>query len=191
MSEIGFLLGAGASYPFGIPMMKEFYDEFVVYIKNKREHCYPLLQKIEKGFSNPPDLESLITQLDKIGGIRDGLGVLGEGEFSIATHIDTADELRGYLDAYLIETCEKFSNEKVNKFLTTFVEFCHKNDAFVFTTNYDRLIETGADILSIPYIDGFQQDSNRPESEWTGLVDDLHGMKLIKLHGSVNWYQRR
>ena len=187
MSRVGFLLGAGASYPFGIPMMRELYTNFVNYVRDKRPHCYDLVCKIEAG---TPDLESLISQLNEIRSVRDGLKTLGRNnDEELALELDVADELRGYLDAYLIEVCEHFDSNTVNSLLTTFVQFCHANNAYIFSTNYDRLIETAADTLSLPCWDGFEQQSGRPESAWVGDVSTSEGIKLVKLHGSVNWYE--
>ena len=190
MSKIGFLLGAGASYPFGIPMMRELYTGFSAYIAAKRPHCSALMDKIDAGMNSALDLEVLISQLDKIRAVRDGLGVLERNtERDLLEDLTTADELRGYLDAYLIEVCEQFSRPKVESILTRFVEFCDSNNSYIFSTNYDRLIETASDFISVSCVDGFEQNSNRPESAWLGELEEGGGVKLIKLHGSVNWYR--
>ena len=190
MSSVGFLLGAGASHPFGIPMMNELYTNFVEYVRDKRPHCYDLLRKVEEDAQGLVDLESLISQLDKVRSVRDGLETLRRNnDEELALELDVADELRGYLEAYLIEVCEHFDISKVRSMLTTFVKFCHANNAYIFSTNYDRLIETAADALSLPYWDGFEQQSGHPESAWVGDISTPEGIKLVKLHGSVNWYK--
>ena len=190
MSKFGFLLGAGASYPFGIPMMRELYTEFEAYIAAKRPHCSAMMERIGDGTDATLDLEGLISQLDKICAVRDGLGVLERStEQDLLEELEIADELRGYLDAYLIEICERFLSSKVNDKLTKFVKFCDTYNAGIFSTNYDRLIETACDAVSIPCIDGFEQNSNRPESGWLGELNSGNGVKLLKLHGSVNWYR--
>ena len=170
-------------------MMKEFYNGFIEHIRQTRSHCNPLLELIETRAGKAPDLEFLISKVDEIQAIRSGMSVLGKKEPDIEDQIAIADELRGYLDAYLIETCERFSEEKVKKKLTKFVEFSHSTDAYVFSTNYDRLIETAASACSLPWHDGFKQQSSHPESEWIGKISTGTGLKLIKLHGSVNWYK--
>ena len=189
MANIGFFLGAGASYPFGIPMMRELYTNFVTHIQRTRPHCYSLIERLKNTSNTTLDLEVLISQLDKIRAIRDGLSVLKPDTMPTIPEIELADELRGYLDAYLIEVCERFNVTKVGDFLGAFVKFCHDNDAYVFSTNYDRLIETAAEGLAVPCADGFEQGSHKPESAWTGHVSGTSGVKLIKLHGSVNWYR--
>ncbi len=190
MSNVGFLLGAGASYPFGIPMMREFYSNFVNYVRNKRSHCHGLMIKLESEAADYMDLETLISQLDKIRGIRDGLSALGrKDDGALAAELDVAEELRGYLDAYLIEVCEQFDRNKVKNTLTPFVQYCYDSNTHIFSTNYDRLIETAADGLGVACSDGFEQQSGRPEAAWIGDVEASQGIRLVKLHGSVNWYK--
>ncbi len=189
MLKVGFLLGAGASFPFGIPMMTELYSGFVAYVRKKRPHCDSLLQQIETKSGRSLDIESLISNLDRIRAIREGMRILDKADNELDPNVETADELRGYLDAYLVEVCERFDVGPVDDILSAFVKFCHERNAFVFSTNYDRLIETAADRCSLPCIDGFEQSSNRPESRWVGKFEDSTGLKLIKLHGSVNWYR--
>lgn len=190
MNKVSFLLGAGASYPFGIPMMQELYTGFAGYIAAKRPHCSAMMERIAVGTDAALDLEGLISQLDKIRAVREGLGVLKRStEKDLLEELEIADELRGYLDAYLIEVCEQFSRPKVADKLSRLVEFCDSRSAYVFSTNYDRLIETASDAVSVSCIDGFEQNSNRPESAWLGELQQGNGVRLLKLHGSVNWYR--
>lgn len=186
MPKVGFLLGAGASFPFGIPMMRQFYEQFIDYIRTRRPHCLPLAERLTDG-TTIPDLEFLIQRLEQVRGIRSGLDVLGQTVEAIAGDLYLADELRGYLDMFLIETCEQFDQVKVKSKLSKFVQLAHSRDAFVFTTNYDRLIEVAATSIGVPYCDGFEPASSRPESRWNGHFSP--GIRLIKLHGSVNWYE--
>lgn len=186
MPKVGFLLGAGASFPFGIPMMRQFYTQFIDYIRTSRAHCMPLIERLAGEAANP-DLEILIERLEQVRAIRSGLDILGDGGKDVTQRLDLADELRGYLDMFLIETCEKFDAAKVKKKLSMLVKVIHAHDAYVFTTNYDRLLEVAAASIGVPYSDGFEQASSRPESKWNGEFSE--GLRLIKLHGSVNWYE--
>jgi NAD-dependent SIR2 family protein deacetylase len=186
MIKVGFLLGAGASYPFGIPMMRQFYERFVDYIRTTRTHCVPLLEKLADRATNP-DLEVLIQRLEKVRDMRVALEILGEGGPAIDPQIQLAEELRGYLDMFLIETCEKFDAEKAKNKLSRLALLASELGARVFTTNYDRLFEFASTSAGLSYSDGFDAHSSRPESKWNGAFS--HGMRLIKLHGSVNWYE--
>ena len=169
-------------------MMTEMYSRFVEYVRAKRPHCEPLLRQIESGIPMQ-DIESLISNLDKIRSIREGMKVLGKFDGGLVPSMEVADELRGYLDSYLVDLCERFDVHNVGDKLSDFVAFCRDNNSFVFSTNYDRLIETAASHQSIPCTDGFEQSSSRPESRWEGIFEEHEGLKLVKLHGSVNWYR--
>lgn len=186
MPKIGFLLGAGASFPFGIPMMRQFYDQFIDYVRTRRKHCLPLIDLLIGG-ATIPDLEFLIQRLEEVRAIRSGLDILGQSTEKASEGLALADELRGYLDMYLIETCEQFDNVKVKEKLSKFVTLANKHDAYIFTTNYDRLIEVAAANAGLTYSDGFEPASSRPESRWNGKFSP--GVRLVKLHGSVNWYE--
>lgn len=186
MPKIGFLLGAGASYPFGIPMMRQFYERFIDYISNRRAHCMPLVEKLTAGVAIP-DLELLIQRLEQVRTSRSGLDILGPIDNELAAHLALADELRGYLDMFLIETCEQFDQIKVKEKLSKFVNLAHAHGAYIFTTNYDRLVEVAATSIGVQCADGFEPASSRPESKWNNEFSS--GLRLVKLHGSVNWYQ--
>ena len=155
MPKLGFLLGAGASYPFGIPMMREFYERFHNYIRKSRTHCLPLIEQLIQDQPHTTDLEFLIQQLEKVRALRDGLAVLGRGTDGLGDNIALADDLRGYLDMFLIETCESFDQDKVKALLSQFVRLIVERDAYVFTTNYDRLIEVAAESCGLCCADGF------------------------------------
>ena len=99
MPKVGFLLGAGASFPFGIPMMREFYTQFIDYVRTSRAHCMPLIERLVGENANP-DLEVLIERLEQVRAIRFGLDILGNGGKDVTQRMDLADELRGYLDMF-------------------------------------------------------------------------------------------
>lgn len=186
MIKVGFLLGAGASFPFGVPMMRQFYEQFVAYIRTTRAHCMPLIERLADSTTSP-DLEVLIQRLEQVRAMRSALKILGKGGQGIEDQIDLAEELRGYLDMFLIETCEKFDADKVKDKLSRLVQLASEYGARVFTTNYDRLFEVAASSAGLSYSDGFEAHSSRPESKWDGEFSK--GLRLIKLHGSVNWYE--
>jgi hypothetical protein len=186
MAKVAFLLGAGASFPFGIPMMRQFYERFIEYIGQRRDHCLPLVEKLTAGTAIP-DLEVLIQRLENVRAIRSGLAILGSEDEGVSSELVLADELRGYLDMFLIETCEQFDLDKVKTKLSRFVKQAYETDAYIFTTNYDRLVEVAALSARIPLSDGFEAPSSRPESRWNG--DFSRALRLVKLHGSVNWYE--
>ena len=59
----------------------------------------------------------------------------------------------------------------------------------IITTNYDLLIEDCCDNIGLRIVDGFSKmPSGR--GQWQGLFNDTSGhVKLLKLHGSLNWHK--
>lgn len=185
-NNIAFLLGAGASFPYGIPMMRQFYTTFLEHITRRRRHCLLLVEQLMKGTIHP-DLEILIQKTEQVRNLRNGLESLSIRDQGLEEKIARADELRGYIDSYLIETCEQFNRYKVENEFAKLVQLAKTHNAAIFTTNYDRLVEVAGSAHDIVCSDGFEHGNSKPESLWNG--DFSSGVKLIKLHGSVNWYE--
>jgi hypothetical protein len=86
-TPIAFLLGAGASFPYGVPMMIGFYNEFREYIERRHPHCFALLRTLEThGGHSRPDLETLLSDLHAVLAVEQGLAALG-------ARLDLLDEL--------------------------------------------------------------------------------------------------
>lgn len=63
----------------------------------------------------------------------------------------------------------------------------------IFTTNYDLLMEEALEYFNVPYFDGFVGSKNS-FFDLRALEEDLipkHWLKLWKIHGSMNWIQRK
>ena len=187
MTQLAFLLGAGASYPFGIPMMREFYTGFVKYVDTHRPHCSPFLRSITDEWPKTADLETLLTTLEDLIALARTISLVGGPTEEQKTRISLAAELKGYLDSFLIETCERFDPDLVGRRLLGIVRLASISPFWIFTTNYDRLIETACKASAINYCDGFEAQSTKPVAAWNGQFDGP--LNLVKLHGSVNWYQ--
>ena len=58
----------------------------------------------------------------------------------------------------------------------------------VITTNYDMLVEECCSNNDIKVVDGFTRGPHSLRGTWSGqFYADGHHIKLIKLHGSLNW----
>lgn len=112
MSKTAFLLGAGASRQYGVPTMAGFYASFRDNLKTRRPGLYALLERLEKGSSaSTPDLETLLSDLQLAASTEAGLRLLGvEPKDTLPS--EQLDELRGALDAFIVDTCERGSSAK-------------------------------------------------------------------------------
>jgi hypothetical protein len=181
-----FLLGAGASYSYGIPMMIGFYEEFREYIKGRHTHCFTLLERFESnGHHQKADLETLLSDLETVLKAEEGLSLLGSDSKELASQLQIARELRGYLDAFIVDTCERFDREKVIHDFQSILALHRIAPLHIFSTNYDRIVEFACDYFRFSYSDGYET-TTQPVANWTGQFDA--DVRIVKLHGSVNWY---
>jgi len=186
-SPIASLLGAGASYPYGVPMMTGFYAEFRTHLERRHQHCFALLKTLEEhGDHARPDLETLLSDLQSVLGLEVGLSAIGKEP---ATHeeIAVARELRGYLDAFIVDRCERFDREKAGRELPALLALRKVAPVWVFSTNYDRIVEHACEANSVQWSDGFQSGAPQAVVDWRGDFDK--DIRIVKLHGSVNWYE--
>lgn len=186
-NPVAFLFGAGASYPFGLPMMREFYSRFRTHVATRSEPCMSLLEQFENHREGTSDLETLMTDLQTVMGVADASYLLATRDASIEEAIGQASELRGLLDAFIIDECERFDREKSAAVLRPLFDLQEHGQLWLFSTNYDRVIENACFEAGVDLSDGFSGDSRRSTGDWTGQFDA--GIALAKLHGSVNWYE--
>ena len=187
-NPVAFLIGAGASFPYGVPMMIGFYNEFRAYIERRHPHCFQLLRTLEEnGKHTRPDLETLLTDIHSVLGVEQGLAILGGDRSAVAAQIETARELHGYLDAFIVDRCERFDHEKSARDLQSMLALRQLAPLWVFSTNYDRIIENACEAHGISWCDGFEPNCPRSVANWIGSFD--MEVRIVKLHGSANWYQ--
>lgn len=63
-----------------------------------------------------------------------------------------------------------------------------KHQVAIVTTNYDRAIEFACSLDGVRIDDGFNSFDHAELAGWKGIADESE-VKLIKLHGSTDWYQ--
>ena len=72
-------------------------------------------------------------------------------------------------------------------YLTPLVETARDRGALVVATlNYDRSVENAAELVGIPCDTGIETWSSQGQLEWSGS-----GLRLLKLHGSIDWVVER
>lgn len=182
------LLGAGASFPYGVPMMEGFYKEFREHIKRRHQHCFSLLEGFEKeGGHDSPDLETLMSDLHHVLDLEQGLNLLGAEFGAVAEKVAIARELHGYLDAFIVDTCERFDRDRAVQELKVLLDLTRFGPLWIFTTNYDRIIEFACEHHGVLYDDGFIVSGTEPVADWRNRFDAK--VRIVKLHGSINWYE--
>ncbi|HLA80907.1 MAG TPA: hypothetical protein VJP78_04635, partial [Thermoleophilia bacterium] len=187
-NPVVFLLGAGASYPYGIPMMRGFYQEFRAHLVRRHPEALPLVERFEEKVGrDDADLETLLGHLQLVLGLPAGLEVLGAETRELDSQVQLARELQGYLDAFIVDRCQHFERERAFVELQSLFRLCRHGPLWIFTTNYDLVIEYVCERAGTRLTDGFDAPTGSPLANWNGVFDG--DVRLAKLHGSVNWFE--
>ena len=195
---IGFMIGAGCPMSVisetGTPIIPGIGEltKAVIQKLMDDEKTNPLIQNIilqfEKDKKVNPTIEDILSHLRSLRVVLGLDSVRGLN----ASDLDLLDSM----------ICN-YINDIVNKTLplsnTPYRSLaCWANDVSrlfpveVFTTNYDLLFEQACDANHVPYFDGFV-GGNKPFFDIKSVDEDvlpLRWVRVWKIHGSVNWYQK-
>ena len=192
-------LGAGASQPLGLKLMKDFVDS----LRNDNPPEEELFEAISK---QNEDLEYLFEELSSLETKeyltftpqREGMSALGlDRSFVIGHGIkERARDLNSWLkEKVFLHYRQVKEQDKLAVLANILRPFLLKSRPLVvFTTNYDPVVETLCyEHLKCALVDGFQANPIRPEYFWNRQVFDEASFSsgpslvLFKLHGSANW----
>ena len=194
MTSIAFLLGAGASVDAGIPTMAQFTRDFSRFIKTLgRQYTsvldiYHTLAALHSniGSNTRFNLEHLYSYLYKLN--RD---------LAIPTsHLNKSrdTELAEYfLKLFILSTCAPSDPRRLTYLspLLTFFQFGKSLN--IFSLNYDTCIEQLCARNHVPIFDGFSRPASKQRWSPRLFESNLHSrnriVQLVKLHGSVLWYE--
>ena len=213
-------LGAGASTPLGYPVMAEFVKRVREEIQREgnesrhEEEAKLLTDLMFRGGYN--DIEEVLVHIEKILSLtQDGMdsmwqdtlpkiSPLGRQE-SIGFRQLTANalSLRQYIENSIFDVYQLFPEVQDKLEFHKELFLCmHQADSqgttsaprYVFTTNYDRVIEEFCRLQQYDLRNGFRVDPVRqnrklwwPASFDEPLLKDRVCVKLFKLHGSLSW----
>ena len=80
--------------------------------------------------------------------------------------------------------------EGYDKAFSMLRKFAGDEQMTVITTNYDMLVEEYCSKHDIKVADGFTRRQNSLRGAWSSQIDaDGYHVKLVKLHGSLNWHK--
>jgi len=131
------------------------------------------------------DMEYLVDDLDLLaeaGEVQEKWG--GSSEHGLEEDISV---VRPEAEWFIQHVCERVEIQEATTLWQSVLR--HRSDhVFVIaTTNYDRAVELAASQQSIEIQDGFPHFGETEGVTWKGF-DDEEGLKLLKIHGSTNWY---
>jgi hypothetical protein len=184
-SEVLFLIGAGASAGLDIPDMKGFYQEFKKYLDRKKEDQSLLIDFEKKYTGDDRNLETLITVLRNLQTAHDTLSAWSEVHEDAKIYAEKSKKMHDILMGFIITTCERFDQRKAVKIYKPLLDLSSLKHVWLFTTNYDRVIEFCCDMCEIAYSDGFVKKKEELYHVWQNSFD--RNLKIAKIHGSVDW----
>ena len=198
-------LGAGASKPFGIPIMRELSDN--IQEEMKPIDTYSIINEIKrqvKNFGIEPDIEAILTCIDALKNPKKGYMDAGPlaAYASKFRNIDSIypavpegyyEKLSTHVREFIRNHCFLPDDEKK----ITKIEKVYDNlllhrlhsgttiDLFVFTTNYDNCFEEYCSRKRYDFFDGFKL--MRGMQIFVGMDNPDKSWKICKLHGSSNY----
>lgn len=172
--------GAGTSVELGVPAMHGMAVEFLEHAE--RWHVeFDLAQKL---MGVERDIEALIERLDQICSARLSLESL-----AIATaEIVRLDTLRAEVEWFVQHAAERIAARDAHFVWGPTLRLAARHEFTLVTTNYDRGIELAANYEGVVLNDGFLSFGDAESAHWEGFQASSVSTKLIKLHGSTDWY---
>lgn len=172
--------GAGTSVELGVPAMTGLGEEFLAH--SSRWDIEPALVRQLMGDTN--DVEHLIEALDRLCSARDSLDVLG----TPLAALERVDKIRAEVEWFVQHAAERVVASDAQHMWGSLLRAAADFQLTLVTTNYDRAIDLAAHAEKIPIEDGFAPFGNRETASWNGFSMDHTTPRLVKLHGSTDWY---
>ena len=196
-----FLIGAGCSRCAGLPLMNELTDQALSADKldpSSKKILTAVKAKFEGGNdANIEDYLSEIVDLLAITDRRAERGVEGNTVF-VGADPYSAEQLRRAITQIKRAIATAIGRKVRIDCHQQFISAVHRplrvgrqnlsRTVDYLVLNYDTIIEDALALAKIPYADGL---SGGPTAWWDTGAFDATGVsaRVIKLHGSINWYQ--
>ena len=191
---LGFLFGAGTSYESGYPLVSGLTKHAIGGLTSEEmDALHEALAANELTY----DAESATPDIEEISDlVTEHFTNSKAKKFS-----QLEDRLRKLVSEVILDVYDPDISEHVNFFESLKRRsFSRATTVWIFTTNYDLLIEDAAAEVGVKIINGFCGATNRFFSEKDfSLVqgtthaqrfteDNCLSVRLVKLHGSASWY---
>ena len=203
-ARVVFLVGAGASVKFGIPHMAGMVQEYMTPGAASPSLIETLNELLEVGVKS--DLEEILLAIQTIlelptTPLYDSIFQAVEGPLdregstakqSFEERQERIERLLEHILGWISNTCLKFSRPSAMAVWGNLVKAISERGSTVFTTNYDFAIEVVARLRELTVVDNFTVKPGRPNRMfWDESLRsfDSDGLRIVKLHGSVNWYE--
>lgn len=188
-----FVLGAGFSVPAGLPIATELWQEIFEKAKTLEERIAKFHEDLEAYISYRRECEGVEIAVDEVDfedfmkflDIQHYLGLLGSDTWSEDGNESTiiVKTLIGQILAQRINELPKIPN--------LYIEFARRlqPDDIVITFNYDTLLENALDAAGRPYR-LFLDRYKCIDKGLCKIAEDRDEVILLKMHGSIDWFDR-
>jgi hypothetical protein len=152
----------------------------------QERHLAPALAaKLIEFLKDPQyDIEQLIEQLDHMTAAT---GAFAQWGTTPTASLDGLSVLRQEAEWFVNHVCERIEAGNAVHMWGPTLDALTGHHAVIATTNYDRAIEIAAARKNVNLYDGFADFGDDEWTAWRGL-DGEHDNKLLKVHGSTDWY---
>lgn len=174
--------GAGTSVELGVPAMAGLAAEFRIHAQRWSVHEDVVRQLM----GEQDDIEVLIENLDRICQAGEPLGTILDVSDSLAK----AWSIRAEVEWFVQHACERIVPSDAWMVWSPLLHLSSHHEMTFVTTNYDRSIEIAANREHIRLLDGFHDFGDGELAEWAGFQISPGVPKLVKLHGSTDWFAR-
>lgn len=165
--------------------MLGFYTELTEYLERRYPDASELADSLTKAVPNA-DLEVLIENVEKGIAAAEASDLLPSANSeAMKDDLERFTTLRSYIRAFIVDRCERFEASHAVTELLPLLSLSNQMKVTIFTTNYDRIIEHCALEAGLNCSDGFVGEAE-PVARWDRKFDG--NLCLVKLHGSVNWF---
>lgn len=180
--------GAGCSVELGVPAMRKMALDLFAHMETAAARDDQLLAKLRERFEQvDADLETVIEDIDTICDADAVLPLYGSAVNR--TLVESAHLTRAEIEWFVQHTCERVRADHAAALWGPLIQTALENDLTVATTNFDRAVELACQRLGVNIDDGFDDFGEKEWAPWSGYADV--SPKLLKLHGSTDWYQVR
>jgi hypothetical protein len=177
------LIGAGTSVELGVPTMTGLAEEFVEHVE--QWDIEPQLMR--DLISNTNDIEYLIERLDQICTARESLEVIGQSR----DMLNRVDTIRAEVEWFVQHAAERVVPREAQLLWGSLLRISTQINLTIVSTNYDRAIELAANAERVPIVDGFTPFGTHATATWNGFSRDSSAIRVVKMHGSTDWYVER
>lgn len=184
------ITGAGASSELGVPTMSQMLSEFRELLRPRLEFADSLKRldavlPTEKAL----DMEDAIDAIERMTVTRRTLDQLQIVD-QVPDLLRSAG-LRSEAEWFVQHSCERVDTQRATLMWKEVLGCSPPGSLSIATTNYDRSIEIAAESLGIAVEDGFESFSGNEWANWLGFSSRTSTVRLLKLHGSTDWYRLR